>query len=266
MNDDNWYQDSDRGQRSYREDETFGNNGGTVEPKPGMRTGVKVLIGCGVVGGVMALMCCGGFVYMGSQVAGMMTDDPVKIEEIREGIADVELPEEFSPQGGLDAEMFGMGMEMAIYEGPDSDALLLMQMKGPTGFDAKQMQQSIEQQLDQQGQNRELDIESTEERTITIAGAETTIEIAKGKDSEGKEMRQVTGVFQGRGGAAFVMYFSPEESWDEQRVVQLLESIQTVDGQAAAEDVEELNSDEPVEHKLPTEDDKLPSADDLPAE
>ncbi len=251
MNDDNWYQDNDDTAGSYREDESYGNDGGSMQPKPGMSTGVKVLIGCGVVGGVMALVCCGGFMYLGSQFAGMMTEDPAEIQVIQEDIADIDLPDGFSPEGGADGELFGFAGQAAIFAENDS-VIMLIQVKGPEGTTDEQMLEQFQQQLGQQGQNGNIKIESTEERLVTIAGEETTIEIVKGTDQNGKEIRQVKGAFRGRGGAAIVLYFSPEEDWDEDRVVQMLESIKT--GAGGNADVDE--SDDAAESVT----------DDLPAE
>ena len=226
MNDDNWYQDSADDEPSYREDPRYASDDRSLQPKTGMSTGVKVLIGCGVIGGVMALVCCGGFMYLGMQVANMATEDPVEVRNISDEIADIELPDEFVPKFGMQGEMFGVGGQMAAYEDGEK-VLMLMQMKGPAGFDAEQMRQEFQRQLNQQGRNTDINIESTEQKEITLAGEETTIQIIKGTGEGGKEMRQVQGVFKGRDGAAFVMYISPEEDWDEELVIQLLETIST---------------------------------------
>ncbi|MEZ6146732.1 MAG: hypothetical protein R3B91_15210 [Planctomycetaceae bacterium] len=226
MADDNWYQDSDEANRSFREDPSYGADAGYVQPKPGMSTGVKVLIGFMIVGGVAVLVCCGGIAFFGYKFAQMTTEDPEEIRTIQEGIADIDVPDTLTPKAGVNAQVMGVGMQMAVYEDGDS-VLMLMQMNGPPGMDAAQMRQQFQQQLDQQGQNRNIEVESSEQRDVTIAGEETTIEIVKGKDGQGKEMRQVNGVFQGKGGAAFIVYICPEENWDEERAIGIFESIQT---------------------------------------
>lgn len=257
MNDDNWYQDSADDDRSYREDPSYAGDGGYVQPQSGMSTGVKVLIGCGVIGGVMALACCGGFMYLGMQVANMATEDPVEVRNISDEIAEIDLPDEFVPKFGMQGEMFGVGGQVAAYEDGEK-VLMLMQMKGPAGFDAEQMQREFQRQLDQQGRDTDINVESTEQREITLAGQETTVQIIKGTSKDGKEMRQVHGVFNGRDGAAFVMYISPEEEWDEGQVIQLLETISTgnepqaVDGGDTSEDGI-TETDEPVEPAPETE-------------
>ncbi|MCA9109386.1 MAG: hypothetical protein KDA52_05535, partial [Planctomycetaceae bacterium] len=222
MADDNWYQDSDEANRSFREDPSYGSDEGFGQPKSGMSTGVKVLIGCGVVGGLMALVCCGGFVYLGSQFAGMMTEDPAEIRAIQEDIADIDLPDGFSPKGGANGELFGFSGKAAIFAENES-MFMLIQVKGPDGTTDEQMLEQFQQQLGQQGQNQNIKIESTEDRSVTIAGQETTIEIVKGTDQNGKEIRQVKGAFQGRGGAALVLYFCPEADWDEERAIGIFE-------------------------------------------
>jgi hypothetical protein len=217
MSEDNWYQNYD-------------DAGRPADPhapvsKRGMSTGMKVLIGVLIAGGVMLLLCCGGLFFVGSRFRSMMTDDPVKVQEIREQIAGIDLPEEWEPVGGFDGGFFGFQIDSVIYKKGDA-VFTLMQINVPGEISAEELREQVTQSMQQQGQNSEIDVESKEERTLTIAGEETTLEFVKGTTQDGQEVRQVKGTFSGRGGPALLFYQVPEADWDDEQVVNLLESIQ----------------------------------------
>ena len=222
MSEDNWYQNYDDPGRPADPDAPV--------PKPGMSTGMKVLIGVLIAGGVMLLLCCGGIVFVTSRVYSMTTDDPAKIQEIKEQIAQIDLPQEWRPVRGFDGGFFGFQLDSAIYEKviyKKGDAVfMVMQVDVPGAVPEEQLREEIRHSMHQQGQNSEIEVESKEERTLTIAGEETIFEFVKGTTQDGREVRQVSGTFSGRGGPAFLFYRVPEEDWNEDQVIDLLESIQ----------------------------------------
>src|SRR5690606_34098422 len=129
----------------------------------------------------------------------------VRIQEIRDEIARIELPDGWEPQAGIDGGMFGFEMKMAMYQrGKGMFALMQFNMAGQEAN--QQMQESFRQSLQQQGESTEINIESSEERTLTVAGEEQTFDFIKGTTKEGDAVRQVTGTFSGRGGPAMLLY------------------------------------------------------------
>ena len=65
-----------------------------------------------------------------------------------------------------------------------------------------------------------------ETRTFTIRGKEIEFQFAKAEDPEtGTAYRQVSGVFPGKGGTAFLMLQIEEEGYDEDVIVKIIESI-----------------------------------------
>ncbi len=218
MNEDNWYQDSD--------DYNAPDDEAAYAPKPGMSTGMKVFIGIMIVGGATALLCCGGAFFFFRNMF-QITDDPAEIQKIQEEIAGIEIPEGLEAEGGvtMDMGMVGVQMKMAIYQG-DKSALMLMQMVGPGQMSEQQMRDQFRQSMQQQGQDSDIKIESAEERVLTVNGEEATFEFVKGTTAEGDAVRQVSGMFAGRGGTAFLLYHVPEKDWNEEQVVQMIESIQ----------------------------------------
>ena len=81
------------------------------------------------------------------------------------------------------------------------------------------------QQQQQQG-NRKLNIQSTGTREITIRGEKVEFVFAEGTDKNTDTVvQQVTGVFPGREGMGYLMLRIDDESYDEQAVVRMIESI-----------------------------------------
>ena len=150
-----------------------------VSPK--VQTTRTRVLGIAIVGGVMAMLCCGGVYYFVSSVFDL-TDDPVQIRKLQEEIAGIEIPEGLEAQGGvtMDLGMLGFQMKMAIFQG-DQSALMLMQMTGPGQMSDAQMREHFQQGLQQQGQDSDITIESTEERVLTVNGEEVTFELGQGQ-------------------------------------------------------------------------------------
>lgn len=200
---------------------------GAPPRKPGWSTGTKVAVILGGCGVVLMLVCCGVFGYFGVQLRKSMTVDPTEVVAIRDGIiTSITLPAEFQPQMGMNLTLAGQGMKMAVF-GETSDpnaggtALVLMQMM--IAADEAQMRQELEKSM---GRQQKVAIESSETKTVTIDGAMVDFVFAKGTTQQGsKPLRQVTGVFPGKTGTVMLMLFVPEDKWDAQQVLGILESI-----------------------------------------
>ena len=201
------------------------------QAKPGMSTGTKILLVLLIGGGLVVVACCGSVFWFGRQAmkSFKMTQNADEVVAMSKEIADIEIPEDYQPKQGM-AFNLGIDMKMAIFARDvapqQGGGLILMQMNGPGMQNQQQMEQQFENSMEQQGQNKNITIEESETRTFTIDGQEVEFEFIKGKDPDsGKGMRQVMGMFTGRGGMAFLMLFETEESWDEEKVVQMIESI-----------------------------------------
>lgn len=196
----------------------------------GLSTGAIVTIVIGVGGLVLALACCGGVVYFGKSAVTKfqqaMTDDPQQIAAIASSIVDIDIPPEYPPAQALNLDWFGMQMKMCFYMQPDeSRGIVLMQMLMPGQINQEQMKQQFRQSLKQQGRDQQIDVTSSETRKFTIGGEECEFEFLQGKDQSGTDVRHVSGVFTGRGGPAFLMVFEREETWDEEAIVRMIESM-----------------------------------------
>jgi len=193
--------------------------------KQGMGCLPKVLIGLAVGGAVCLALCCGLGWYFTSQ-AMKTTEEPAEIEEIRRGIVNIDLPEDMPPSFGGEFNFGMFQMEMAGYGEQQGKFLMLMQMQ-VAGLSEEEMKQQFRQQAAQQ-QNESVRITNSETRTLTIDGQPEEFVFAEGmmQTDEGETpIRQVTGTFPSREGHGFLMLIVPEEEWNEDEVVEMIESI-----------------------------------------
>lgn len=184
--------------------------------KAGMSTTLKVLLILGGLGFVSMVVCCGAGVWF---VGRSVVTDAAAVNGLRDKIVGMEIPAGFKP-------VFGMNIvfQMAVYVGDKEAMLLIMQMPGEV--DGKDMQRGMEQQMEKQGKNTSIKIESKETRDIDIDGKPVPFTFAKGKrEQDGVEVRSITGTFPGRGGTACLMITIPESDYDEEAVTNTLKSI-----------------------------------------
>lgn len=210
----------------YRDDEQYLPDYAREEPRQGMTTGTKVLLVIAGLMGVMLLLCCGGIFWFGSRLSNSVTEDPAEIAKIRESISSIEVPEGFEPQAGANINMFVFQMDLVGYERDDDESLLLLMQMQAAGQGQEEIEQQFRQQALEQSDAEEIDIESTEIRTYEINGRESDFVFAKGTLTEDDtKVRQVSGIFPGKGGAAFLMFQVAEEDWNEAEVETMILSL-----------------------------------------
>jgi hypothetical protein len=207
--------------------DTFGPNpysspDGGPPPKRGMSTAVKVLLILGGVFVVLALVCCGFGIWIFNKLAP--TTDPAKVLAIQQSMATIDVPEHLTPQFGMDMSFQQVKMKMAMFAAHGGgEMLMLMQMAGAEG-DAS-AQEQMERELRKQGKQQNMTVNSSQSRKVKTAdGQEVDFEFSKGTQ-DGRAMRQVRGVFQGRDGAVMLQYIVAEEEWDEEATLEMLQSI-----------------------------------------
>lgn len=198
---------------------------GAPAAKRGWSTGAKVALILGGCVGLLMLLCCGFFGYMGFKVSKSMTVEPAAINAIRDTvITSIDLPPEFKPQMGMDLTLAGQGMKMVMFgdsTDPQQGGTVLMLMQMMVAADEAQMRRELEKSM---GSQQKIQIESSETKTLTVDGTMIDFLFAKGKMQD-KAVRQVTGVFAGKTGTVMLMLFVPEEKWDESKVIGILESL-----------------------------------------
>lgn len=192
--------------------------------------GSKALLLILGVGGVCLLLCCGG-VYWGYQkLAGKfgeaITMDPEKVRTQTAAISAIEIPADYEPKMGMDMTGFGLPMKMVMYgrTGTDEPTLVLMQAPDNAGAGGMNRAQ-FEDAMAQQGHGQNIQVDSREVRIFDYAGEEYALEFVSGAGGRtGGAARQASGVFPTQGGPAFLTVIDSEENWDDEAVMQMIES------------------------------------------
>ncbi|MFN0055074.1 MAG: hypothetical protein ACKV0T_23115 [Planctomycetales bacterium] len=202
--------------------------------KPGMSSTAKVLLILGGIGGLCLLVCCGVggyFVYKGRElVANATTTDPEAIRTRAQQIAPgIQVLSDLEPMQALDLVV----MKWVIYQRkPQQDGMLMLMefdtsmfQQGDPEQQRKQMLDAMRQQQAQSGQmDANLQIQERTSRDLTVRGQTTKFEFNKGT-AGGKTVRQVIGSFPSPKGVAMLMLMLPDEGYEEEAVVRMIESI-----------------------------------------
>lgn len=210
----------------YSEENDFQPEEFSAPPKNGMSTGVKVLLVLSGAGLLCMLLCCGGLFYVAKQADFKMTEKKEEIIEIQNDITDITIPDSFKPQAGMSVNVVGTRIRMAIYEEENKQGALILMSLGMLDDGMVDMEQEFRKSLKQQNQNqRELNITKEEQREFTIKEQKVKFNFAEGTDKNGKEFHQITGVFSGNNGAAFLFLQVASENYNEEEIVKMIESI-----------------------------------------
>ena len=191
----------------------------------GCSTGAKVLLLMLFMAGGFFVLCCGGVIWVYSQFEFDETAEGVLV--MTEEIADIDIPESFEPQRAMEMDLLIMSMKLAIYTaGTDDSVLILAETDFPTA-DQKLTQAEMKIVLRQQDRGgRYVDIINSETREFEIRGQTVKFVFAECEDIDtGEAVCQITGTFSGRQGMGFLMLQVEDESYDEDAVVRMIESI-----------------------------------------
>ncbi|WP_339729357.1 hypothetical protein [uncultured Gimesia sp.] len=216
MSDDNFYSEENDSQP-----DEF-----SAQPKQGMSTGVKVLLIFLGVGGICLLLCCGGLYYAFRSTEFKMTEKKEDIIEIQNDITEITIPDSFKPQAGMSMKIVGMEMRMAVYEEKAKQgAIVLMSISTPDDG-MVDLEKEFQKNMRQNNQNqRDLKITKEETREFTIKGKKVDFNFSEGTDPKGKEFHQISGVFSGKKGPAFLFIQLSSETYNEEEIVKMIESI-----------------------------------------
>lgn len=200
----------------------------SAPPKPGMSSGVKILLILLGVGSLCMLLCCGGLFWAAKQTDFSMevTEKKDEIISIQNEITDITIPETFEPQAGVSFNILGKGVRMAIYNQASKQGMLTLISFSIPDDGMIDMEKEFRNSLNQQNQNqRELKITNSKPREFTIKDKKVNFTFAEGTDANDQEFRQVTGVFPGKNGPAFLMLQVLAEDYNEEEIVKMIESI-----------------------------------------
>lgn len=201
-------------------------------PKTGMSGGAKLLIILGVGGGLLVLLCCGSVIGFGIYMAGGASQDPNVVAAKTAEIAQIEIPDGLDPQMSFDMKFpfYGRFMLWTVYVDEETDSVLALFTMPAASMsdDQEEMRRAMNQSLQQQGMRGQegISIQESYTKDLSIRGENVTFKIAKGVgDESGVARIEVTGVFPGKTGTAFVMFNANAEKYTEEQIVKMLESI-----------------------------------------
>ncbi|MFH5806002.1 hypothetical protein [Alienimonas sp. DA493] len=216
------------------------------DPQKGMGTGVKVLVGLLIGGGLLiGLCCCGGFWEISA--SGLTPDDtPAGVRAKTDEILTIDIPDDFTPQVSMGGAIPFMRwfadfrMELAAYQTPGGGQLMLMKLRIPEGGgDQAQMEAQLRQGMNQDGNNNgvRVDVTSTETRTLVTADGRSIdwqFSEGTGRNQQGADLgafREVKGTFTDGTDVYILNLTIAEDEYDEAEIVSMLESIELVDPQ-----------------------------------
>lgn len=204
---------------------------GRQAPKQtGMSSTMKTVLIVSAIGGFIALLCCGGGLYMANQFEFDVQEDPQLASEVTDEIAQMDIPERFEPAGTLRMDMFVMDMTMAIWEATGVDGQLVVAETDISFGNQEDVEPELRDAMEQAGvdDDEEMRIVSTEVRDFDIRGESVAFQFAEAEErTTDARYRRISGAFPATdGGAAFVWVEIEEDHYDEDSLVRMLESIQ----------------------------------------
>jgi hypothetical protein len=183
---------------------------------------ILALCGC-ITAAVFAtgLWSFGRFVNWAEQ---SVSESPEVAVRVGSEIADYEVPDGF---GSPYSVHFG-DVTMVGYQSENGKTqILLAQFPEGTSINVNEMLKEIsEYSHDPNSVWYGTETTLIEQKTVTIRGQETTLNISEGTSSEGIVYRSATTRFQGRGGPALVLVAGPLDEWDVEMADAFIESIQ----------------------------------------
>lgn len=202
-------------------------------PPVGMSGTTKLLLILGGIAGLAVVACCGGGVFLSYKFQDMASSDPEKIRATAAEIVDMEIPPGFKPAQRMD--MFGF-MKLVIFtaeekqpgKNQEASMLMLSAVSNPAGNDDQQQRATMRQQLEAQSRqgNNNLKVLKSTTREFKIRGGKSEFEFVEAEDqATRKKVRQVIGSFPAKSGTGMLILVVPEEQYDEQAAIRMIESI-----------------------------------------
>ena len=217
-------------------------------PKAATGCGVKALVLLLIGGGLLAALCCGGFLWEG-MTAMPIENTPAGVRAKTDEILTLDLPDDYAPElslgGGVPVMRWiaDVRVDKAVYRTPGGGQLQVSKRTYPADLaDDPQKRLAVEDSMRQvldAANPRGVTVAATESETRTLVTADgRTVDWvfaegpARGRDGADRgTYRQVTGTIPD-GDQEFLLQLDlPEENWDEAAVVSMLESIELIDPQ-----------------------------------
>jgi hypothetical protein len=147
--------------------------------------------------------------------------DVATTSQIATKIADFELPAGYGNE--VTAQL--AGYSLIGYTGADAHShIYLVQADSSTGLTMEEIQRHIRQTSDAE-EDQMVDVKIVDTVQATIRGQEVNVVISEGPNHDGDVFRQVSGLFEGRGGPAVVIVSGLAATWNQALVDEFIASI-----------------------------------------
>lgn len=195
------------------------------------KSGSSVLIWVLGIGAVCLVVCCGGGIFAVMRfkdvVSNMATNDPAEIRKQTAEMIDISIPDKFRPMQGMN--MVAIRMLMYQTDATASGGMgMLMLMEMPMqqmGVNAEEQEKELRKAAQQQN-NQGFAESKSETREIEIRGEKVPFQFSEGTPSgQDKPTHRVSGVVRGKRGPVMIQFTLPDDQYDEDEVIQTLESI-----------------------------------------
>ena len=190
-----------------------------------MNRTIKIILGlaAGITVLCLIVSVAGLFLFRsaGKALTGTLQTDAATTAEIASQIADYELPARYESA----ATVHLAGYNLVGYTGADEHShIYLAQADSSTGLTMEEIQRHIRQTSDEE-EDQMVDVKIVDTVQATIRGQEVNLVISEGLNHDGDVFRQVSGLFEGRGGPAVVIVSGPTATWNQALVDEFIASI-----------------------------------------
>lgn len=141
------------------------------------------------------------------------------LDEAGAAIADFDLPAGYT----FEFSTSMMGYTVAAYKGQNGPSHLYL-IQSEQESDGEGLAKMLAQLVPGAG-DPDSGLTVIENRPATIRGHEVTLIVSEGVNSEGVPYRQVTAAFEGKGGAALLVFSESVDAWDQNVIDEFLTSI-----------------------------------------
>ena len=178
----------------------------------------------------IVLFCCCvaglGMTLLGTGLIGRaFITNPDRIEAIGRQIVDYEIPAGCEEMFAMD--MVGVKMVAIGTSSVDTDFMMivLMQFSPRMEISREEVERQVEQALTRQIGLGNADWVSVGQEERIINGEPVTMAVREGTTDYGEHLRQISGLFQGKGGPAMLIVTGESEAWDQATVDSFIVSI-----------------------------------------
>jgi hypothetical protein len=191
-----------------------------------MSRGLRVAL---VLSAIAIFLCCVaglGVTLLGTRLVGRaVITDPDRAQTVGNEIADYELPtghEVMFASNIMNFKMVAIGPTVTT-----SDFLMFIMMQFPAGVgvNREEMERQIEQAMARQTGIGSANMRNVGQEQVVIKDETVTMTVREGTMENGEQLRQISGIFQGKGGPVMLMITGVADTWDQAMVDKFIASI-----------------------------------------